>query len=91
MVVPFPCICYFVQKLQARQATLKGSTLPERQKEKWSKAIIADMMSSEGSDGDDDDSIIIKPLPWRSSMDLTHSVCTSLYACMVCHYVILLL
>ena len=64
MVVPFPCICYLVQKLQERQATIKRNTLPEHQKEKWSKAIIADMMSSEESDGDDDYSIIIKPLPW---------------------------
>ena len=54
-----------VQKLQERQATLKMCTLPERQKEKWSKVIISDMMSSEESDADDE-TIIIKPLPWRA-------------------------
>ena len=64
MVVPTSCTCCLVQKLQT---ILKKSTLPECQKEKWSKGVIADMMSSEESDGDDDNSIIVKPLPWRSS------------------------
>ena len=49
-----------VQKLQERQATLKKCTLPERQKEKWSKVIISDVMSSEESEANDE-TIIIKP------------------------------
>ena len=67
IMVPSSCSCYLVQKLQERQTTLKRSTLPERQKAKWSKVVIADMMLSEESDGVDDDSIIVKPLPWRSA------------------------
>ena len=62
----FSCSNYPVQKLQERQAIMKRSSLPERQKEKWSKVMIADMMSSEESD-EGDETIVVKPLQWRSS------------------------
>ena len=45
---------------------MKRSSLPKRQKEKWSKVMIADMMSSEESD-EGDETIVVKPLQWRSS------------------------
>ena len=45
---------------------MKRSSLPEQQKEKWSKVMIADMMSSEESD-EGDETIVVKPLQWRSS------------------------
>ena len=58
----------YLQKLQERQAMLQRCNLPEQQKEKWRKIVVAEMMSSEESDAaDDDDTIIVKPLPWRSS------------------------
>ena len=46
---------------------LQRCNLPELQKDKWRKVLVADTMSSEESDGADDDSIVVKPLPWRSS------------------------
>ena len=46
---------------------LQKCSLPEQQKEKWRKIVVADMMSSEESDAAADDTIIVKPLPWRSS------------------------
>lgn len=40
----------------------------ERQREKWLLAMRMDIMSSEESEIEgDDDVIIIKPLPWRSN------------------------
>ena len=54
------------QKLHERQSTLKKSTLPEKEKEKWNKVLISDLMSSEESDDENGETIIVKPLVWRS-------------------------
>ena len=44
---------------------LKKSAASEKDKAKWSKVLIAGMMSSEESDSEDEDVIIVKPLQWR--------------------------
>lgn len=49
------------QKLKHRQSELKRSSI--KQKEKWAKVLVMDMMSSDESDGE---VIQIKELPWRS-------------------------
>ena len=49
----------YLQKLQERQAMLQRCNLPEQQKEKWRKIVVAEMMSSEESDAADDDTIIV--------------------------------
>ena len=48
------------------QSTFKKSTLPEKEKEKWNKVLISDFMSSEESDDESEDIIVVKPLVWRS-------------------------
>ena len=40
--------------------------MPKKEKEKWNKVLVVDMISSEESNSDDDDLITTKPLPWRS-------------------------
>lgn len=39
--------------------------MTEREKNKWSKSLVADLMSSDESDGE---TIVVKSLPWRSSV-----------------------
>ena len=41
--------------------------MPEKEKEKWEKVFTADIISSEESHGDDDDVVVVKCIPWRSS------------------------
>jgi hypothetical protein len=55
-----------MQKLQERLATFKKATLPDKEKEKWMKVFIPQMVSSEESDDSDEDTIVIKPLGWRT-------------------------
>ena len=40
--------------------------LSEKDREKWSKVFISDMMSSEESDSEEDCPIVVRPLPWRA-------------------------
>ena len=54
------------QKLNERRATLKKSTLPEQEREKWVKCFVTDLIASEESD-DENDLIVVKPLPWRAT------------------------
>ena len=39
-----------------------------RDKQKWKEIIIADLMSSEESDEENENNIIVRPLPWRSNL-----------------------
>ncbi len=41
---------FITQKLQERQATLTKSTMAQKEKDKWAKVLVADMMSNEESD-----------------------------------------
>ena len=38
----------------------------DEDKEKWMKVMTTEMMSSEDNDSEDADTIVVKPLPWRS-------------------------
>lgn len=55
---------FFLQKLHTRQSLLAKTNLSGKEKEKWSKILVNEMMSSEESD---EETIFIKELPWRSS------------------------
>ena len=50
--------------------------MPEKEKEKWEKVLTADIMSSEKIHEDDDDVVVVKCIPWRSSKvtQLFHSL-----------------
>lgn len=37
-----------------------------KEKDKWAKVLVADIMSSEESDQENEDVITVTPLPWRS-------------------------
>ena len=60
------CTLYLIlmQKLNERLVTFNKTTMPEKEKEKWRKVFIPQMVSSEESC--DEDTIAIKPLGWRS-------------------------
>ena len=45
---------------------LQRSAWSEKGKEKWMKVFTSDLHSSEESDENDGEIIIVKPLPWRS-------------------------
>lgn len=45
---------------------MKKSTVPDKEKDKWAKVLIADVMSSEERDSDNEEILLIKPLPWRA-------------------------
>ena len=61
--------CISTQKVNERKAALeKMEFIEEGQHEKWRKVLVIEYMSSEESGVDDDNEVIIvKPLPWRSS------------------------
>lgn len=65
MPMSFPVFC--VQKFQERLATFRRCSMPETEKEKWGKVFCVDMMSSEESDTENNEIIIVKSLPWRNS------------------------
>ena len=55
-------------KLEDRSTTFQRTPgVPTREREKLTKVLIPEFMSSEESCGSDDDRIALKPLPWRSS------------------------
>ena len=56
-----------LQKLQERIAYLGKAKLPDKDKEKWSRVIVSEIMSSEESGDEDDSPIVVRPLPWRAS------------------------
>ena len=43
------------QKLQERQSTLNKSPMPQKDRDKWGKVLVADMMSSEESDEENEE------------------------------------
>ena len=45
---------------------MNKSTLSEKVKEKWGKVLVAEVISSEESDNENEDAVFIKPLPWRT-------------------------
>ena len=47
-------------------AIFEKRKLREKDKEKWSKVMTKEFMSSEES-GDENNSVIVRPLPWRSN------------------------
>lgn len=58
------------QKLREREAFFQKSHMAEREKEKWIKVFVSEMISSEdsdsGSNSDTEQVLIVKPLPWRA-------------------------
>ena len=60
-------IYHLIQKLQERASIFQKSDLPPKTKEKWSKVLVADAMSSEES-GSEADDMFVRPLPWRSDL-----------------------
>ena len=58
-------IPFCTQKLQERRSTLTKSAMLQKEKEKWGKVLVPEMMSSEESDVENDD-IIVKPIRWRT-------------------------
>lgn len=42
--------------------------MAEKEKEKWSKIMSPDAMSSEESDPENDGIVLVKELPWRSQL-----------------------
>ena len=56
----------FTQKLQERRSTLTKSAMSPKEKEKWGKVLVPEMMSSEESDVENDDIITVKPISWRA-------------------------
>lgn len=42
--------------------------MTEKTKEKWSKVLIPEVISSEESENENDDSVFVKPLPWRANI-----------------------
>ena len=54
------------QKLQEQRATLNKSSMPQKDRDKWGKVLVAEMMSSEESDEENEEVIAVKPLPWRT-------------------------
>ena len=67
MYVDEPYFSFILQKLQERLAALNKAKLSDKDREKWEKVFIVDMMSSEESGSEEDSDIVVKPLPWRSS------------------------
>ena len=47
---------------------MKSRKLTEDQKQKWLKVVTNEYMSSEESDEDNTDRVIVHPLPWRSDV-----------------------
>ena len=45
---------------------MKKSSVSEKEKEKWGKVLVSDVMSSEESASDNEEVILVKPLAWRS-------------------------
>ena len=40
--------------------------MQQKEKEKWAKVLVPEMMSSEESDDENDDLITVKPINWRA-------------------------
>lgn len=60
--------CFLLlQKLQERQAIFNKLSYNEKDKEKWKKVFHENFMSSEESDSNDEEAIVVRPLPWRSN------------------------
>ena len=57
---------FIMQKLQERKSQFQKCKIPDKEKAKWEKALVADLMSSEESSPENADKIIVKPIPWRS-------------------------
>ena len=62
------CLLLYKQKLQERNSILRKSTMTEKTKEKWSKVLIPEAISSEESENEDGHSVFVKPLPWRAKI-----------------------
>ena len=54
-----------MQKLKSRKSVLEKSKVTEREKAKWFKCLTIDLVSSDESD---DETIVVKTLPWRSTL-----------------------
>lgn len=58
-----------MQKRKERESAIcKSTKLTKEQKQKWLKVMTNQYMSSEESDDDNCDRVIIHPLPWRSEV-----------------------
>ena len=57
---------FHLQKLKKRHtAFVKTNSLSQAQKERWAPCVVAETMSSEESD-DENEVFVVRPLPWRS-------------------------
>ena len=62
-------IMFFLQKRKERESAIfKSTKLTKEQKQKWMKVKSNEYMSSEESDNDNCERVIIHPLPWRSEV-----------------------
>ena len=61
------CLYVHIQKLQDKTAVFNKLKLSAKDKEKWERVLISDIMSSEDSCSDNDD-VFIKEIPWRSQI-----------------------
>ena len=68
IIMPFS---YFTskQKLEERSASLSKMKFADaKDREKWEKVMTIEFISSEDSGSDNDDEVlIVRPLPWRSA------------------------
>ena len=65
--IKYFCIKNF-QKLEERSALVEKKFTDPKEKEKWSKILTAELISSEESGSDNGEQVlIVRALPWRSS------------------------
>ena len=58
-----------MQKRKERESAIfKSTKLTKEQRQKWMKVVSKEYMSSEESDNDSCERVIIHPLPWRSEV-----------------------
>ena len=59
---------FFCRSGRRESAIFKSTKLTKEQKQKWMKVMSNEYMSSEESDNDNCERVIIHPLPWRSEV-----------------------
>ena len=66
-VTSFGNFLLILQKLRQRHSTFQRQSFNEDDRKKWEKFLIVDFMSSEESDVEDAEPVlVVKALPWRS-------------------------
>ena len=60
------CIHFHVVEVAGTTVSTEESNLLEEDKEKWGKVLVADVMSSEESDSENEEILLVKPLAWHT-------------------------